>query len=36
MNNIDYKKGYVARTSDNYNRVKNPKRPMSIVVDSYK
>jgi SAM-dependent methyltransferase len=33
---IDYKKGYVSRTPDNDNRVKNPYRPMSIVVDCYK
>ena len=36
MNSIDYEKGYIARTSDNDNRVKNPKRPMSVVVDCYK
>ena len=35
-NKIDYSKGYVARTPDHDNRVKNPFRPMSIVVDCYK
>ena len=33
---INYEKGYIARTSDNDNRVQNPKRTMSVVVDCYK
>ena len=33
---IDYTIGYVSRTPDHDNRVKNPRRPMSIVVDCYK
>lgn len=33
---IDYSKGYVQRTPDNDERVKEPYRPMSIVVDCYK
>ncbi|MGB3560397.1 MAG: glycosyltransferase family 92 protein [Geitlerinemataceae cyanobacterium] len=36
MNEIDYSKGFIKRTPDNDNRVKNPRRPMSIVVDLYK
>ena len=35
-NRIDYSKGYISRTPDHDNRVKNPYRPMSIVVDCYK
>ena len=35
-NKIDYSKGFIERTPDNDNRVKNPYRPMSIVVDCYK
>ena len=35
-NKIDYSKGYISRTPDHDNRVKNPFRPMSIVVDCYK
>ena len=35
-NKIDYSKGYVHRTPDHDNRVKNPYRAMSIVVDCYK
>ena len=35
-NKIDYSKGYISRTPDNDARVKNPYRPMSIVVDCYK
>jgi SAM-dependent methyltransferase len=35
-NKIDYSKGFISRTPDNDNRVKNPYRPMSIVVDCYK
>ena len=35
-NKIDYSKGFISRTPDNDNRVKNPHRPMSIVVDCYK
>tara|TARA_B110001452_G_C15241337_1_gene429814 strand:+ start:96 stop:734 length:639 start_codon:yes stop_codon:yes gene_type:complete len=33
---IDYSKGYIHRTPDNDNRVNNPYRPMSIVVDCYR
>jgi SAM-dependent methyltransferase len=33
---IDYSKGYVQRTPDHDDRVKYPKRPMSIVVDCFK
>lgn len=33
---IDYSKGFVKRTPDHDERVKNPYRPMSIVVDLYK
>ena len=33
---IDYSNGYISRTPDNDNRVKNPYRPMSIVIDCYK
>jgi len=33
---IDYKKGYIQRTPDHDERVSNPYRPMSIVVDCYK
>ncbi len=36
MNKIDYSKGYIRRTPDHDDRVKNPSRPMSIVVDLYK
>lgn len=36
INKIDYKKGYISRTPDHDERVKNPYRPMSIVVDCYK
>jgi SAM-dependent methyltransferase len=35
-NKIDYSKGYISRTPDHDNRVKEPYRPMSIVVDCYK
>lgn len=35
-NKIDYTKGFIQRTPDNDERVKNPYRPMSIVVDCYK
>lgn len=35
-NKIDYNKGYISRTPDNDDRIKNPYRPMSIVVDCYK
>lgn len=35
-NKIDYSKGFVMRTPDNDDRVKNPYRPMSIVVDCIK
>lgn len=33
---IDYSKGYIQRTPDNDNRVKEPYRVLSIVVDLYK
>ena len=33
---IDYTNGYIVRTPDHDDRVKNPYRPMSIVVDIYK
>ena len=33
---IDYSKGFVKRTPDHDERVKNPYRPMSVVVDLYK
>jgi SAM-dependent methyltransferase len=33
---IDYRKGYIKRTPDHDDRVKNPYRVMSIVVDLYK
>jgi SAM-dependent methyltransferase len=33
---IEYSKGYIHRTPDHDNRVSNPYRPMSIVVDCYK
>jgi len=36
INKIDYRKGYISRTPDHDPRVKNPIRPMSIVVDCYK
>ena len=36
MKNIDYSMGYISRTPDNDIRVKDPYRPMSIVVDCYK
>ena len=35
-NKIDYSKGFVMRTPDNDDRVKNPYRPMSLVVDCLK
>lgn len=35
-NKIDYSKGFVRRTPDNDDRVKDPYRPMSIVVDCIK
>lgn len=36
MGNIDYAICHVKRTPDHDERVKNPKRPMSIVIDCYK
>lgn len=33
---IDYSKGYILRTPDHDQRVQNPYRPMSIVVDLFK
>ena len=35
-NKIDYSKGFVMRTPDNDDRVKNPYRPLSLVVDCIK
>lgn len=35
-NKIDYSKGFVKRTPDNDDRVKNPYRPLSLVVDCIK
>jgi SAM-dependent methyltransferase len=35
-NTIDYSKGFVMRTPDNDARVKNPYRPLSLVVDCIK
>ena len=35
-NKIDYDKGYIVRTPDHDDRVKNPYKPMSIVIDCYK
>lgn len=34
--NIDYNYGYIARTPDHDQRVQDPYRPLSIVVDAYK
>jgi len=36
MKNIDYSMGYISRTPDNDIRVKDPYRPMSMVIDCYK
>ncbi|MFA6596667.1 MAG: TDP-N-acetylfucosamine:lipid II N-acetylfucosaminyltransferase [Ignavibacteriaceae bacterium] len=36
LNNIDYSKGFVARTPDNDKRVQSPRRPMSFVIDLIK
>ena len=36
MKTIDYSMGLIVRTPDNDDRVKEPRRPMSIVVDCYK
>lgn len=36
LENIDYSMGYIYRTPDHDERVSNPRRPMSIVVDCYK
>lgn len=36
LHDIDYRYGFIARTPDNDNRVKNPRRPLSIVIDCYK
>lgn len=33
---IDYSRGWIQRTPDHDERVRNPFRPMSIVVDAYK
>lgn len=33
---VDYSLGYISRTPDHDDRVKNPKQPMSIIVDCYK
>ena len=35
-NKIDYNKGFISRTPDNDDRVKDPYRPMSLVIDCYK
>lgn len=35
LKEIDYFLGYISRTPDHDERVKNPRRPMSIVVDLY-
>lgn len=35
-NKIDYSKGFIMRTPDNDDRVRNPYRPMSLVVDCIK
>jgi len=35
-NKIDYSKGFVKRTPDNDNRVKDPYRPLTLVVDCLK
>lgn len=35
-NDIDYSNGFIQRTPDYDQRVSNPRRPMSIVVDLYK
>ena len=36
LNDIDYSLGFVSRTPDFDQRVQNPRRPLSIVVDCYK
>ena len=36
VNKIDYSYGYISRTPDHDERVQDPYRPMSIVVDCYK
>lgn len=36
MKDVDYSLGYISRTPDHDDRVINPKRPMSIIVDCYK
>jgi hypothetical protein len=36
MNDIDYSFGFISRTPDHDERVKNPRRPMSIVLDCKK
>lgn len=36
LDDIDYSLGYVQRTPDHDDRVWNPRRPLSIVVDAYK
>lgn len=36
IKDIDYNLGYISRTPDNDKRVKNPRRPMSIVIDCCK
>lgn len=35
-NKIDYSKGYISRTPDHDNRVKNPYKVMSLVIDFHK
>ena len=36
LKEIDYQKGCISRTPDNDERVMNPRRPLSIVLDAYK
>ena len=36
LHDIDHSKGYIDRTPEHDERVSNPRRPMSIVVDCYK
>jgi SAM-dependent methyltransferase len=36
MKDINYQFGHIKRTPDNDDRVKHPRRPMSIVLDCYK
>jgi SAM-dependent methyltransferase len=36
LHDIDYSKGFVGRTPDHDNRVRSPRRALSIVVDAFK